>query len=61
MAEFDFVEAGISGLDVILASSIPRGNVTLLEGGIVTGTTMASCHQNLISRAPVRRVDCGAG
>ena len=30
---------GISGLDVILAAGIPRGNVILLEGGIGAGKT----------------------
>jgi circadian clock protein KaiC len=39
MAERDLVQTGISGLDVILSSGIPRGNVILLEGGIGTGKT----------------------
>ena len=39
MPELDLVKTGISGLDVILSSGIPRGNVILLEGGIGTGKT----------------------
>jgi circadian clock protein KaiC len=39
MAELDLVKTGISGLDAILSSGIPRGNVVLLEGGIGTGKT----------------------
>jgi circadian clock protein KaiC len=39
MAERDVVKTGISGLDAILSSGIPRGNVILLEGGIGTGKT----------------------
>ncbi len=39
MAERDLVKTGISGLDGILSSGIPRGNVILLEGGIGTGKT----------------------
>ena len=39
MAELDLVKTGISGLDAILSSGIPRGNVILLEGGIGTGKT----------------------
>ncbi len=39
MAELDLVQTGISGLDVILAAGIPRGNVILLEGGIGAGKT----------------------
>ena len=39
MAERDLVKTGISGLDAILSSGIPRGNVILLEGGIGTGKT----------------------
>jgi circadian clock protein KaiC len=39
MAEPNLVKTGISGLDVILSSGIPRGNVILLEGGIGTGKT----------------------
>jgi len=39
MAELDVVKTGISGLDAILSSGIPRGNVILLEGGIGTGKT----------------------
>ena len=60
MAERDLVKTGISGLDVILASGIPRSNVTLLEGRIVTGTAIAS-HQNLVPRPPVRRFDRADG
>jgi len=33
------VKTGISGLDVILAGGIPRGNVILIEGAIGTGKT----------------------
>jgi circadian clock protein KaiC len=39
MTELDVVKTGISGLDVILSSGIPRGNVILVEGGIGTGKT----------------------
>ena len=39
MAEVDLIKTGISGLDIILGSGIPRGNVILLEGGIGTGKT----------------------
>ena len=39
MAEPNLVKTGISGLDAILSSGIPRGNVILLEGGIGTGKT----------------------
>ena len=39
MAQVDLVKTGISGLDAILSSGIPRGNVILLEGGIGTGKT----------------------
>ena len=39
MAELDLVKTGISGLDAILSSGIPRGNVILLEGGTGTGKT----------------------
>ena len=39
MAEQDRVKTGITGLDAILSSGIPRGNVILLEGGIGTGKT----------------------
>lgn len=39
MPESDLVKTGISGLDVILAAGIPRGNVILLEGAIGTGKT----------------------
>ena len=39
MAERDLVKTGISGLDGILSSGIPRGNVILVEGGIGTGKT----------------------
>jgi len=39
MTERDLVQTGISGLDAILSSGIPRGNVILLEGGIGTGKT----------------------
>src|SRR3989337_223850 len=39
MADLDLVQTGISGLDVILSTGIPRGNVILLEGGIGTGKT----------------------
>ena len=39
MPELDLVKTGISGLDAILSSGIPRGNVILLEGGIGTGKT----------------------
>ena len=39
MPELDRVKTGISGLDAILSSGIPRGNVILLEGGIGTGKT----------------------
>jgi circadian clock protein KaiC len=39
MAELDLVKTGISGLDAILSSGMPRGNVILLEGGIGTGKT----------------------
>ena len=37
--EPDLVKTGISGLDIILADGIPRGNVILLEGAIGTGKT----------------------
>ena len=39
MPERDLVKTGITGLDAILADGIPRGNITLLEGGIGTGKT----------------------
>jgi circadian clock protein KaiC len=39
MVELDLVKTGISGLDAILSSGIPRGNVILLEGGTGTGKT----------------------
>jgi len=39
VAERDLVKTGISGLDGILSSGIPRGNVILLEGTIGTGKT----------------------
>lgn len=37
--DLDLVHSGISGLDAILASGIPRGNIILLEGAIGTGKT----------------------
>jgi circadian clock protein KaiC len=39
MSARDLVKTGVSGLDVILADGIPRGNVILLEGAIGTGKT----------------------
>ena len=39
MAERDFAKTGIKGLDAILGGGIPRGNLTLVEGGIGTGKT----------------------
>src|SRR5687768_6292059 len=39
MAEHELVQTGISGLDVILAAAIRRGNVILLEGSIGAGKT----------------------
>ena len=55
MAELDLVKTGISGLDAILSSGIPRGNVILLEGGIGTGKTTHGRRVRLSRRQHVRR------
>jgi KaiC len=40
MAEGDLIQTGIAGLDDILRSSIPKGNVILVEGAAGTGKTL---------------------
>jgi circadian clock protein KaiC len=40
MAESDLIRTGISGLDTIFRSGIPRGNVLLVEGAAGTGKTL---------------------
>ena len=40
MAEGDLIQTGISGLDDILRSGIPKGNVILVEGVTGTGKTL---------------------
>src|SRR5262245_11795654 len=39
MTEGDLVKTGVAGLDEILSSGIPRGNVILLEGWVGSGKT----------------------
>src|SRR5262245_9019122 len=40
MAEGDLIQTGIAGLDDILRSGIPKGNVILVEGAAGTGKTL---------------------
>jgi circadian clock protein KaiC len=40
MAEGDLIQTGIAGLDDLLRSGIPKGNVILVEGAAGTGKTL---------------------